>query len=69
MKSRFRFFALLVVVGLVGCNQSGPVEKAGERVDEIVDNVKHGDSPLKEKGPMEKLGESVDNSVKKLEKN
>lgn len=58
----------LIVVGLIGCQEKGPAEKAGERIDEIVDNVKHGDAPLKEKGTMEKLGESIDDSVKQTER-
>lgn len=63
-----RYQACLVIVilfGLIGCQEKGAVEKAGERVDEVIDNVQHGDSPLKEKGPLEKLGESVDDSTKK----
>lgn len=57
----------VILIGWIGCQQKGPVQEAGERVDEIVDNVKDGDSPFKHKGPMEKLGESVDDSIKNAE--
>jgi hypothetical protein len=50
-------------INLVGCEKAGPVERAGERADEIVDNVREGDPPLKNKGPMEKVGESIDEAV------
>ena len=53
----------------VGCQQKGPAEKAGERLDDAIDNVKHGDSPLKEKGTMEKFGETLDDASKKDDKN
>jgi hypothetical protein len=46
-----------------GCHEPGPMEKAGERTDEIVDNIKDGDSPFHKKGPLEKAGEAVDEAV------
>lgn len=55
--------ALIGFVGLIGCQEKGPAEKAGERVDEVVDNVAEGDPPLKEKGPMEEMGESIDEAA------
>ena len=48
---------------MFGCKQQGRSEAAGERVDEIIDNVKEGEAPLKHKGPVERLGESVDKMV------
>lgn len=53
---------LLVVLSLAGCpdRKSGPLERAGESVDEAIDNVSEGQSPLHKKGPLEKAGESVD---------
>ena len=42
---------------LVACDSNdGPVEKAGEKVDEAVESM----SP--EKGPMEEMGEDLDNA-------
>lgn len=57
-------FFILVVFSLAACQEKGPVEKAGERVDEIVDNVKDGDPLLHKKGTAEKAGEAVDQTVK-----
>ena len=61
---------LLTSIFLVACQQKSSAEKAGERVDDIVDNVKHGETPLKNKGPVEKLAESIEDSVpdKKIQK-
>ena len=64
MRSTTLKLAAICLIGIIGCEKSGPAEKAGARVDEIVDNVKHGDAPLKEKGKMEKVGESIDDTVK-----
>ena len=63
------FIALLVLVLIPGCKSKGNAETAGERVDEIVDNIKEGESPLKHKGPVEKLGESIDKMVEPDKKN
>jgi len=69
MKNQLKCLIAAGLIGLLGCQEKGPVEKAGERVDEVIDNVKHGDAPLKQKGAAEKVGESIDDSIKKLEKN
>jgi hypothetical protein len=68
MKQYIRCAVVVLLIGVLGCQQKGPIESAGERVDEVVDNVKHGDAPLKEKGQMEKLGESIDDATKAPEK-
>lgn len=46
----------------LGCarEEPGPLERAGMRADEIADNVKEGERPLKRKGPLERAGESID---------
>lgn len=56
---------LCFVALVVGCQKSneGALERAGERMDEAVENIKDGENPLKKKGPMEKLGESVDKQL------
>ena len=64
MNKYFRCLAICSLIFLSACESKGSGEKAGERVDEIIDNVKKGDAPLKEKGPMEKMGESIDDSLK-----
>jgi hypothetical protein len=65
MKKTILFVLVVCACALIGCEQKGPAERAGERADEIVDNVKEGDPPLKNKGTMEKLGESIDETVGK----
>jgi len=57
----------LLVTGLVtggmlaGCDEKGPAQKAGERVDKAIDK-------LTGKGPVEKAGERVDKAVDELTK-
>lgn len=34
--------AATAVLGLAACEKQGPVERAGEEVDEAVDTIKHG---------------------------
>jgi hypothetical protein len=67
MKKYLICIMLLAFIPTLGCQQKGTNEKAGERADEIIDNIKHGDAPLKNKGPIEKLGETIDDSVKETE--
>lgn len=55
----------IALIGMIGCQDKGPIQPAGERTDEIIDNVKHEDAPLKEKGALEKAGKSVDETLKK----
>lgn len=66
-----KFFTVITSVALVlslsACDEKkGPVEKMGERADEIVDNVHDGDPILHRKGPVEKVGESIDDTVKDM---
>ena len=68
MKKIIVIIAAVSLVILSGCQEKGPNEKAGEKVDAAIDNMKQGDSPFKEKGAMEKMGESIDESIKKEEK-
>lgn len=35
--------AAMLVTGLAGCEKQGPLERAGEEVDEAVDTMKHGE--------------------------
>ena len=49
--------ASLLVAGLAACEEKGPLEKAGEEVDEAVDTVKDG---------KESTATKVDDAVDKL---
>ncbi len=42
------FAATTSLIALFGCQEKGPIEKTGERIDDVIDNVKHGEPPLKE---------------------
>ena len=61
----FPILALAAVLAIgttycTGCQEKGPVEKAGEKVDEAVDKMKDAVDP---KGPAEKAGEKVDRAL------
>ena len=54
---------LLVMGGAlvgVGCESEGPVEKAGKKVDQAVEEAK---DKLNPEGPVEKAGKKVDQAV------
>ena len=61
--STFLLLAALSLTACLGCHKQGPLESAGNRADEIVDNVREGEPPLKKKGTMEKAGESLDDAI------
>jgi hypothetical protein len=53
---------LIAALGLAGC-QKGPLQRAGEKVDEAT-----GQDRLIEPGPAEKTGRKVDNTVDDVKK-
>jgi hypothetical protein len=53
---------LVMGTGLVGCDK-GPMQKTGEKVDEIT-----GQDKLIGKGPSEKAGRKIDNTVDDIKK-
>ena len=65
MKSTFLLCAIVGLLLVLGCEtkRKGPLEKAGERTDEIIDNIQDGENPLHRKGTMEKAGEAIDDAV------
>ena len=60
METRFvgSAFAIAMLLGLVGCREEGPVEKAGRKIDEAVEDIRHGDE-----GVVEGAGRKVDEAV------
>lgn len=52
----------LAGAGLAGC-EKGPMQKAGEKVDEVT-----GQDKLIGKGPAEKTGRKIDNTVDDIKK-
>ena len=49
-----------IVASVVSCKEKGPAEKAGENIDEAVENVKDAVDP---EGPVEKVGEKIDEAT------
>lgn len=56
--------AAALTFGVAGCREEGPAEKAGKKVDEMVDRLRHGDEGDLEKAGR-KLGEAVDDAARK----
>ncbi len=60
-----RLFFLVLLIAAVssgGWRKQGPIERAGERVDEVAHNVADGDPPLEKRGALEKAGEAIDDT-------
>lgn len=55
--------ATLIAGGLLAGCEKGPLQKAGEKVDEVT-----GQDKLIGKGPAEKAGRKVDNTVDDIKK-
>lgn len=54
--------ALGVASGSLGCPEKGAMEKAGEKVDEVVDDIRHpNEGPIEEAG--RKFGEAVEDAT------
>jgi hypothetical protein len=70
VKTKHGFVAIAVALsvasgGTLGCEDEGPLEKAGEKVDETVDDITHpGEGPAEEAA--RKLGEKVDDAKEDL---
>jgi hypothetical protein len=48
-----------------GCERKGPAERAGEKIDRAVDDVKDAIDPP---GPAEKAGKAIDRAVDDVKK-
>jgi hypothetical protein len=48
----------VLVSGTLACEDKGPMEKAGEKVDETVDKLTHPNE-----GPLEKAGRKTDEAI------
>ncbi|HLW05647.1 MAG TPA: hypothetical protein VKY38_08735 [Azoarcus sp.] len=64
MRKQVRRLLTLMVVPLallvVGCDEPGPAEQAGEKLDEAAESIKDTIEP---DGPAEKAGEEIDEAV------
>jgi len=59
---------LSVTTGSLGCQrEKGTMEKAGEKVDEVIDDIAHpNEGPIEEAG--RKIDEKVEDAKERLEK-
>ena len=55
--------AVTAALGLAACEKKGPIEQAGEEVDEAVDTVKHGG----EESTASKVDDAVDEAREAVE--
>jgi hypothetical protein len=55
--------AATTALGLAACEKQGPLEKAGEEVDEAVDTIKHGG----EESTASKVDDAVDEAREAVE--
>ncbi|MCR4347692.1 MAG: hypothetical protein NUV55_10905 [Sulfuricaulis sp.] len=56
--------SLLIAAGISACEQKGPAEKAGEKIDQTVEKAQEKiEDATKPEGPMEKAGKKVDEVV------
>jgi hypothetical protein len=59
--------SLSLAVLTFGCESEGPVEKAGEKVDQTIestkDALKDASDKITGKGPVEKAGEKIDEAI------
>ena len=56
---------ILLALGLGACEQQGPAERAGEQVDETMDEAKEALDP---QGPAERAGEKLDDAVERAKR-
>jgi type II secretory pathway predicted ATPase ExeA len=56
--------AAVIGLGAASCEKKGPLEKAGEEIDEAVDTVKNGG----EEPVAAKIDDAVDDAAKKVDK-
>ena len=54
---------LVVAIGSAACEDKGPLQKAGEKIDRATDQDK-----AIGKGPLEKAGKGIDDAAKDLKK-
>lgn len=55
--------AVTAALGLAACEKKGPIEQAGEEVDEAVDTIKHGG----EESTSSKVDDAVDEAREAVE--
>ncbi len=59
--SRAALAAMLLALPLVACDDSGPAERAGERVDRTLERARDAVDPPR--GPVERAGRAIDRAT------
>ncbi len=54
----------LLVAALGGCEREGPMERAGKKMDEAVENLREA---TKKEGPAERAGKKIDKAAEEAE--
>lgn len=64
-------FTCTAVLGLAACEQKGPLEQAGEEVDEAIDTVKRGEESTASKvdDAVDDVREGVNDAADELKNN
>jgi hypothetical protein len=52
----------VLLLAVPGCREEGPAERAGQKIDEAVEKLRHGDE-----GPGEEAGRKIDETVEEVE--
>lgn len=55
------FASALLMLPMLGCREEGPAQKAGRKVDETIDKLRHPSE-----GPLEKAGRKADEAADDL---
>lgn len=59
--------AVLLTAGLAGCEQEGPMERAGEELDQSIEQARERMSDaIDTQGPLEQAGENVDQAIEEF---
>ena len=52
---------LICAALMIGCAEEGSAEKVGRKIDEVMEEIKHGDE-----GPLEKVGRKTDEALAQM---
>ena len=65
-KKPFIVLSILAGLALAGCGEKGPAEKAGEKIDQAVEQTKDAIQDAGQQGPAEKAGEAIDEKIDEM---
>lgn len=60
--------AAFLGVTAIGCENEGPAEKTGKKIDEAIDKATEKiDDTVSDDGPAENIGEKIDDTIQKID--